>query len=376
MKKAGILSMQRIYNYGSFLQAYGLKKMLEELGCEVEFVDYHPGKCLVDSKQKNGLMRKLSKSVEVLTIQAPLKEKLNFIKYKKNFGVKYHSCLEIDSQYNYNPELDILVIGSDEVFNCVQDNPNVGYTAELFGVGNQARTVISYAASFGNTTMERLKQYGVEKEVAEWLKSFNTISVRDNNSYDIVKELTGKDPELHLDPVLMYDYMKKCPAVSKQADDSDYLILYGYTGRFSKEECRKIREYAIEKKLKILCIGGIQHCCDKFVDCSPFEVFSYFKNAYAVITDTFHGTIISIITQQRFATFVRSSGYGNAEKVSDLLKRLNLEEQIVFNVEELGKIVEKKIDYLSVNHIIENERKRAYQYLNNMLKRGKEITDE
>lgn len=376
MKKAGILSMQRIYNYGSFLQAYGLKKMLEELGCEVEFVDYHPGKCLVDSKQKNGLMRKLSKSVEVLTIQAPLKEKLNFIKYKKNFGVKYHSYLEIDSQYNYNPELDILVIGSDEVFNCVQDNPNVGYTAELFGVGNQAGTVISYAASFGNTTMERLKQYGVEKEVAEWLKSFNTISVRDNNSYDIVKELTGKDPELHLDPVLMYDYMKKCPAVSKQADDSDYLILYGYTGRFSKEECRKIREYAIEKKLKILCIGGIQHCCDKFVDCSPFEVFSYFKNAYAVITDTFHGTIISIITQQRFATFVRSSGYGNAEKVSDLLKRLNLEEQIVFNVEELGKIVEKKIDYLSVNHIIENERKRAYQYLNNMLKRGKEITDE
>lgn len=376
MKKAGILSMQRIYNYGSFLQAYGLKKMLEELGCDVEFVDYHPGKCLVDLKQKNGLLRKLSKSMEVLMIQAPLKAKLNFIKYKKNFGVKYHSYLGIGSQYNYNPELDILVIGSDEVFNCVQDNPNVGYTAELFGVGSQAETVISYAASFGNTTMERLKQYGAEKEVAGWLNSFNTISVRDNNSYEIVKELTGKAPELHLDPVLMYDYMKKCPAVSKQADDSDYLVLYGYTGRFSKEECRKIREYAIEKKLKILCIGGIQHCCDKFVDCSPFEVFSYFKNAYAVITDTFHGTIISIITQQRFATFVRSSGYGNAEKVSDLLKRLNLEEQIAFNVEELGKIVEKKIDYLSVNYIIENERKRAYQYLNNMLEKGKEITDE
>ncbi len=371
MKKAGILSMQRIYNYGSFLQAYGLKKMLEELGCAVEFVDYHPGKCLVDLKQKNGLLRKLSKSMEVLMIQAPLKAKLNFIKYKKNFGVKYHSYLGIDSQYNYNPELDILVIGSDEVFNCVQDNPNVGYTAELFGVGSQAETVISYAASFGNTTMERLKLYGAEKEVAGWLNSFNTISVRDNNSYEIVKELTGKAPELHLDPVLMYDYMKKCPAVSKQADDSDYLVLYGYTGRFSKEECRKIREYAIEKKLKILCIGGIQHCCDKFVDCSPFEVFSYFKNAYAVITDTFHGTIISIITQQRFATFVRSSGYGNAEKVSDLLNRLNLEEQIVFNVEELGKIVEKKIDYLSVNYIIENERKRAYQYLNNMLEKGK-----
>lgn len=42
MKKAGILSMQRIYNYGSFLQAYALKKMMEECGAEVEFVDYHP----------------------------------------------------------------------------------------------------------------------------------------------------------------------------------------------------------------------------------------------------------------------------------------------------------------------------------------------
>ena len=47
MIKAGILSMQRIYNYGSFLQAYGLKEILKELGCDVEFVAYHPGECLI-----------------------------------------------------------------------------------------------------------------------------------------------------------------------------------------------------------------------------------------------------------------------------------------------------------------------------------------
>ena len=41
MKKVGILSMQRIKNYGSFLQEYGLKKILESLDCEVEFEDYH-----------------------------------------------------------------------------------------------------------------------------------------------------------------------------------------------------------------------------------------------------------------------------------------------------------------------------------------------
>ena len=51
--RAGILSMQRIYNYGSFLQAYGLKSILEELGCDVEFVDYVPEKCLVKSFSSN-----------------------------------------------------------------------------------------------------------------------------------------------------------------------------------------------------------------------------------------------------------------------------------------------------------------------------------
>ena len=47
--RAGILSMQRIYNYGSFLQAFGLKSILESLGCDVQFVDYKPGECLVTS---------------------------------------------------------------------------------------------------------------------------------------------------------------------------------------------------------------------------------------------------------------------------------------------------------------------------------------
>lgn len=41
MRKVGIMSMQRIANYGSFLQAYALKQLIEEVGCNVEFVDYH-----------------------------------------------------------------------------------------------------------------------------------------------------------------------------------------------------------------------------------------------------------------------------------------------------------------------------------------------
>lgn len=66
-KQVGILSMQRIKNYGSFLQAYGLKKMIESLGHTVEFVDYHIEDSIVkDTVEESGLKRKLNKGLDVL----------------------------------------------------------------------------------------------------------------------------------------------------------------------------------------------------------------------------------------------------------------------------------------------------------------------
>ena len=81
MKKVGILSMQRIQNYGSFLQAYGLKRILEDIGCDVQFVDYHPGETLIPAYCGTGIVRKISKVLEVFKYSAPLKEKIRFIKY-------------------------------------------------------------------------------------------------------------------------------------------------------------------------------------------------------------------------------------------------------------------------------------------------------
>ena len=175
MLKVGILSMQRIANYGSFLQAYGLKKILEELGCEVQFVDYHPGETLVPNEMGNGFKRKLLKVMEVFSNNAPILEKFKFIKYKKNYAKNYYPYLGIDEKMNFSPELDVLIIGSDEVFNCVQDNANVGFSPELFGYGNRAKKVISYAASFGNTTIDKLKKY---------IADIFNIDVNEDDEYD------------------------------------------------------------------------------------------------------------------------------------------------------------------------------------------------
>lgn len=368
MSTVGILSMQRIFNYGSFLQAYGLKKILEDLGCEVEFVDYHPGKCLISSNEGTGLFRKISKVMEVLKYRAPLKEKIHFIKYKKNYAVNYYPYLQISKNMNYTPAVDLLIIGSDEVFNCVQNNTNVGFSPELFGVGNKAKRLISYAGSFGNTTLEKLEEYKISRQLAEWFQNFDAISVRDANSGEIITKLIGKAPEYNLDPVLAYDFIKKCKNIPTNVTETNYIILYGYSGRFSKKECQAIRNYANEKKCKIFCIGGVQDCCDRFIDCSPFQVIAYFQHAEAVITDTFHGTILSVITHQKFVTLVRESGYGNAEKLIDLLDRLCLKNRMMDNIDYLKQMLKASINYDITDAIIEEERKHTYEYLERQIR--------
>lgn len=368
MKKVGIMSMQRIANYGSFLQAYGLKQLLVEMGCDVEFVDYHVEAPVIkeNADSKNKIVRKLEKGMETFKYNVPFSHKLAFIKYKQSFGKKYMPLLGVTESMNYNPKLDCLVIGSDEVFNCIQKNTNVGYSLELFGKNNNAKKLISYAGSFGNTTIEKLKKYGKTNEIAELLGDFDAISVRDTNSGKIVEELTNKEVRFNLDPVLTYDYMNCCDKIPEINSKEKYLILYAYAGRISNEEATWIKEYAKSKKLKIYAIGGVQPGADEFIDCSPFEVLAYFKNAQEIITDTFHGSIFSVITHRPFTTLVRKSvgnNYGNEEKLTDLLTRLGLTNRMTYKVEKAEKINAHEIDYKKVDEILSQQRKIACEYL-------------
>ena len=368
MKKVGIMSMQRIANYGSFLQAYALKQLMEEVGCNVEFVDYHVGAPVIteNADSKNKVVRKIEKGLETFQYRAPLAHKLSFIRYKQSFAQKYMPLLGITDEMNYNPTVDCLVIGSDEVFNCIQKNSNVGYSPELFGKNNHAKKLITYAASFGNTTLIKLEKYKKANEVGALLKKFDAISVRDTNSGTIVEQLTGKEPVYNLDPVLTYDYMNCCDKIPRVQTHEKYLILYAYAGRISNEEAEWISDYAKKKKLKVYAIGGIQKCADRFVDCSPFEVLAYFRNAEEVITDTFHGSIFSVITHRPFTTLIRKSvgnSYGNEEKLSDLLERLELANRMTTKIEDAENINEKAIDYAKVDERLKAHREVAKEYL-------------
>ena len=366
MKKVGILSMQRIKNYGSFLQAYALKKIVESLGNEVEFVDYHVEEPIIeDGSKSKGL---LSKGLEVLKGKSKLLHKIQYILHKRKFN-KYFEKLGLTKEPNYNAKVDTLIIGSDEVFNVIQANKNVGYSLELLGKDNNAKKVITYAASFGNTTLEKIEKYNKKEEISNLLKKIGSISVRDKNSSIIIETLTKSKPSINLDPVLIFDYMNSGLIPNLDIKEK-YMIIYAYNGRISNEEAKYTRNLAHKEGLKVYSIGGAQPYADKFIDCSPFEVLAYFKNAEYIVTDTFHGSIFSIINNKPFVTLVRKSkgnSYGNEEKMIYLLKCLNLTNRIIRNLKDMKKLLNTKIDYQKTRKIIRRETEKSLEYLNNNL---------
>lgn len=374
--KVGIISMQRVCNNGSFLQAYGLKKLIESLGHEVDFVDYKVGKPVIQSfaekktyyilKLRN-LIIKLFLTCKWLRWVLPDGYK-QIIREREGYKKILKQYLNITDKTNYHSMVDVIVIGSDEVFNCTQINPEVGFSPELFGANQKADKVITYAASFGNTTLQKLKDLGLTENIKQYLKELSSISVRDRNSESVVYNLLGSKPEVNLDPVLMYDFM---PTIEDKKLRKDYIVVYAYRSRITAEEAAEIKAFAKQQGKKLISVSGQLDFCDEHIVVNPFECLNVYRHADYVITDTFHGTIFSIINRKKFVTLIRKSkgsSYGNQEKLQDLLNRLGLQERSYsYDSDKLSERILSDIDYESVFKIINTERTHTMDYLKNQL---------
>lgn len=196
--RVGILSMQQINNYGCFLQAYALKQIITDLGHEVEFINIVPGEQL--QQYYIGWFYKLCRH---LLVRNPLKMLACTLKFHHRFNNEFKPELGVVAGGN-SRHFDVIVIGSDEVFNVAQ-RTWWGFSTQLFGYGLRTEKTISYAACFGATTVEILKRLGIYDRVGELMKNFSVLSVRDANSADIV-ESYGMHPQIHMDPVLVYNF--------------------------------------------------------------------------------------------------------------------------------------------------------------------------
>ena len=359
--KVGIISMQKVYNYGSFLQAYSLKKNIEALGHECEFIDIKPGEKVIEEakKRKTNFLSKFDKY-----FFRRIKH-YYFSKHRnKNFKDIYLNWLGISDETNWDQHFDVVIIGSDEVFNCTQSS-KWGLSPNLFGGDINSDKIITYAASCGYTTYEKIKELGLEYKISKLLSNIESFSVRDKNTAIFVKKLTGKEPLYHLDPVFIYDFNNE---IKERKLNYSYVLIYAYDGRINaKNEIKAIQQFARENKLVTLSAGLYQSWCDRNISADPFELLGYFKNAEYIVTDTFHGTVLSIKYNKQFATIIRES---NIEKITDLLNNFNLKERIVFDINSLSYILKKTINHNYINQLIAINREKSINYLKRNLSIG------
>lgn len=373
--KICILSMQRVCNYGSVLQSYSLKKILEELGHDVEFIDIdkNPSNTIYsglnlrfrtdrDYDQSAGRIAKLlTRADKYLLIRIINRIKQN----RQNMIFKQFQQNILKLNNNTFNEYDVCIIGSDEVFNCMQGD---GIGLQLFGDVPQARRVITYAACCGFTKLADLPD-DAKASIAKTLKNIEDFSVRDENTKIFVQTLvSNSNIEFNLDPVLIGDFDNEMSLENQTRLPKRYCLIYAYANRISsKQDIEQITRFCKKHKLEIITIGVQQKWISKHYLMGPFELLNAVQNAEFVITDTFHGCIFSYKYAEKFGVIVRES---NANKLLDLVHRIRVDDHLLDTISEdkLESIYNISKDSNSIKQYLKSERKKSIQYLINSIK--------
>lgn len=359
-KKTGIITHYDVHNHGAHLQLYALSKVLGALGYEAKALRY--------KKNYDFMEENASKKYNITLASIPTYFKYLFQKGigRTIYNMKKRSTLKnfrlnqnlIGEYYSHAKDLELVVIGSDEIFSI-----EPGLNPWFYGMGVPCEKVISYAASFGSTTKEFICDMYAEEFITAGLKHLSSCSVRDENSQHIVNFFVGEKPPIVCDPVILYGYIDeiKCAKENRRKTKEKYILVYSYDNTMNESEnVEKIRAYAKAKGLKVYSVGFYHKWCDKNINVDPLDIFDWFVGAEEVITDTFHGAVLSIVTNSTMFVKLKPT---NRNKLLWLMKEYSLEERIVKDFSELDKVTEHVIDFNIVNNIIEKNRQNAKAFL-------------
>lgn len=364
--KVGIVTVHDAANIGSYLQAIGLQELVLENG-DTPVILRTRSKfttlCLFLGYDNSHSVRSIKRFLfflkkSVLSFQLLIKKFKKFLIYKKDQKL-FQNIQSVRAIRE--GDLDVLLLGSDEIWNVNQPAFQNPY---LYGLNIPANRKYAYAVSVGNVEENKLADF---PNLVAGMKSLDGILVRDSYTKRVLQNNQVTINEKICDPTLQVDirkYMKNAEDVC--VPSGNYLAVYSYYA--DDRTVDVIMKFAHKYRLKLVAVSLYQSWCDEYVNCSPLEFGAILQSAKYVYTTTFHGTIFSALYHTNFAVRPFS------QKVVDVIQQLDLEDYTLadsFTVDNLEKILFAERDYGETERIIarfRNDSSRVYkQYVQNSM---------
>lgn len=345
MKRAGILTFHNAENYGAALQTYALMKAVQTLGVDCEVINY---------RNRGVVIRNLLKNIYYLaTSQNPIKNHRAYQKFQRQFmnltEKTYRKPLDFEKDAD---RFDYLLFGSDQIWNPDLAN---GFDPLYFGQFPTRAKKIAYSASLGKdqiTSEERQK-------LNQLIAGLDAVGVREETMLPLI----DREASCVVDPCLLLTAAEWAQIASKPVSTDNYILVYQL---FANNQILLTAErLAAEMGKEILVLSPYPILKNRkrfhpLGRISPTEFIGYYQQADVVISDSFHGSIFSILFQKLFYTLLPSA---KTSRITSLLDKLALSDRIVTGAD----LPPDHIDYTNVWPRLKSEIQQSKAYLRTQL---------
>ncbi|HBL40627.1 MAG TPA: hypothetical protein DDY98_03280 [Ruminococcaceae bacterium] len=354
-KRIGIMTFHRALNYGAVLQAFALSYVLNQNGFDAQLLDYH---CRgIDdvyrpfhANECSGVVDKVKKLLKSFQL---LEKGKGFAAFRRQYLKQSEPIASADELKKAAQAYDVVISGSDQVFDPCIALGDLSYFLDFVPDGVKK---LSYAASFGGMTADS----AYAPQVAELLKRFEALTLREKSSVSLVRQLCGKTADTVLDPTLLLtkEQWAGMAQPPKKVPQKYVLCYVMWNCHCALDEARRL---AKEIGVQVVLLNPTlkqqlnSRDCVQYTSASPQEFLYLIKNAEKVVTTSFHGTAFSAVFEKDF--YAETISPKTASRITDLLDLLGLSHRLLPLTEE------KPIDWDGVRLALAEERKRSTEKL-------------
>lgn len=367
--KLALLSFHNAANYGASLQAYALQRFLTDKGYDCEYINYVNQSRAHEYSMLWHIYDSLSHgrlgAMIAYTLGLPFMELRKF-RFKKFYKAHLHTTNKIYHNSAEASELnglyDRFIVGSDQVWNPVCNGYDFAFLLDFV---KDSRKKISYSPSFGMSSIEE----GLKETYRSNLSNFHTLGVRESVGRLIIKNLTGRDATVAIDPVMLLTKDQWLSIAAPKKREEKYI--FSYTNRDSQiadffKTGYKIggyKHYVLSRYTRPQDFFSksvrVKYCM------SPQTFVSVIANAEMVISASFHCVAMSIILNRPFVAILVGES-GKDERLLNLLRLLNLENRILTSEMDEG-MIKAPINWEEINNKIENLKSESAKFLLNAI---------